>query len=137
VCKLAAPLAVSFVAAYITVPITMLAVAGWCLLAFPVELALIQQVYNSHPTLALPKHHNRHSQPEANLTSSTESVAQLANESSSLNQTGATTRTETANTSKNQQKSMLRQYWESWGIYASQPVVLPALALSFLVGDSI
>ncbi|KAJ3280459.1 hypothetical protein HK104_000654 [Borealophlyctis nickersoniae] len=129
-CKLAAPLAVSAVAAVVSVPVTNLFVVGWSLVTIPVEWVLIQQVYRRVPDLAKPKREVEvlatgtsnptipsSSPSEFELQESLDSVAPLA-----LNNTPHSEHPTSP------PKTILTQ----WRMFIHHPVFLPALAVSQL-----
>ncbi|KAI8838939.1 Ferroporti-1 [Chytridium lagenaria] len=55
VCKLAAPLVVSLVSSFVSIPTTMLIITAWCLATLPAELGLMSKTYFSVPMLAIPR----------------------------------------------------------------------------------
>ncbi|KAJ3106729.1 hypothetical protein HDU97_005655 [Phlyctochytrium planicorne] len=54
-CKLSATIFVSFLASWLTVPVTVLGVAAWCILTLPIEIVMLGVVYEKIPALAIPR----------------------------------------------------------------------------------
>ncbi|KAJ3402732.1 hypothetical protein HDV05_008270, partial [Chytridiales sp. JEL 0842] len=150
ICKLGAPLVVSFIASYISIAITMLVVAAWCCLAMVLELLLIRMVYRSNALLSIPKATRRNGVQEEEgdlqLTTTdarslsqpaTEQLSSIPNESTNLQdpQNALTineTNTQQAETAEDAPNTFWAKYFKAWIIYSSQSVVLPALGLAFL-----
>ncbi|KAI8609626.1 Ferroporti-1 [Chytriomyces sp. MP71] len=118
ICKLGSPLLVSLLTIPLSIPTSMLVVAGWCLATLPFELYFIQKVYDNVPDLSLPP------QPKSNNNDTHESApvdTELDEEAPSCIEPIQEPETITATKLTN---SFVR-YW-------NHPIFLPSLALSLL-----
>ncbi|KAJ3206869.1 hypothetical protein HDU67_007887 [Dinochytrium kinnereticum] len=123
ICKLVAPLIVSLVSAYIGVPTTMLAVAGWCMASMPLELYLVTHVYKLVPMLSVPR------TPPVDLPpdqGSSETVVE-----GSVDEGGV------VREAKPSKMSAIGRSFMAWKLFAKHPVFLASIALSCLYFTSL
>ncbi|KAI8805120.1 Ferroporti-1 [Cladochytrium replicatum] len=58
ICKLAAPIAVSFLVSFTSVPICLYTISAWTVLCLPIELLLVSKIHTLVPVLSIRKVHH-------------------------------------------------------------------------------
>ncbi|KAJ3131044.1 hypothetical protein HK101_004840 [Irineochytrium annulatum] len=149
ICKLAAPLFVSLIAMYISVPRTSLVVAGWCIGTLPLELILYHQIHRLVPELSLPKTKPgaddislddlsvpRTPTEAASLAPAIAALALGAEDADAVWAVAATQEGTAADlpppASAPARSGVLARTVTSWSLYIQHPILLPSVSLSCL-----